>query len=304
VEAILLYIELDTPGPVLEELMPFLSHKMAKVIAATVNVLGRIYGAYGAKIVDPKPVLKALPKLFGHADKNVRAETTTLTVEMYKWLKDGMKPFFFAELKPAQQKDLDTEFEKVKGEAPKQARLLRSQQAAAEVAEAAGEDGEEAAGEEEEAEDDGGMDAYDLVDPVDVLAKMPDNFGDMIASTKWKDRKETLDELYKIINTPKIKNANYDELIRAFAKSMKDANVAVVTVASQCNEALAKGLREDYAKYRSQIMAPTLERLKEKKQNVTDALGASLDAIFASVGTPHSFLSCFIFILFFGKSRR
>lgn len=285
-EALLLYVELDTPTPVMEELMPFLSHKMAKVIAATVNAIGKIYGAYGAKIVDPKPILKVLPKLFGHADKNVRAETTTLTVELYKWLKDGMKPFFFADLKPAQQKDLDVEFEKVKGESPKQARLLRSQQAAAEEAEAAGDDGGDDAGEpEEEEEEAGGMDAYDLVDPVDVLAKMNDNFGEMIASTKWKDRKDCLDELFKIVNTPKIKSGNYDELVRAFAKSMKDANIAVVTVAAQCNEALAKGLRGEYSKYRSTIMGPTLERLKEKKASVTDALGLSLDAIFASVSS-------------------
>ncbi|KAL8901391.1 MAG: hypothetical protein Q9207_005223, partial [Kuettlingeria erythrocarpa] len=65
---------------------------------------------------------------------------------------------------------------------------------------------------------------------------------------------------------------------------MKDANIAVVTVAANCMECLAKGLRQGFAKYRSRAMPPIMERLKEKKQSVADALGAALDAIFASTG--------------------
>jgi hypothetical protein len=77
-EAILLLIELDTPAPVIEDLLPALSNKQPKVIAATLAALTAIYHSYGCKTVDPKPVLKILPKAFGHADKNVRAEATNL----------------------------------------------------------------------------------------------------------------------------------------------------------------------------------------------------------------------------------
>lgn len=73
-EALLLYVELDKADPILEDLIPPLSHKQPKIIAATLSALTSIYHAYGCKIVDPKPVLKALPKVFGHADKNVRAD--------------------------------------------------------------------------------------------------------------------------------------------------------------------------------------------------------------------------------------
>ena len=31
---------------------------------------------YGIKTVNPKPLLKIIPKLFGHTDKNVRAEVS------------------------------------------------------------------------------------------------------------------------------------------------------------------------------------------------------------------------------------
>jgi len=83
-EALLLYVELDKPDPVIEELLPLLSAKLPKTIVATLSALTSIYHAYGCKTVEPKPVLKLLPKVYGHADKNVRAEAQNLTVEMYR----------------------------------------------------------------------------------------------------------------------------------------------------------------------------------------------------------------------------
>lgn len=246
---------------------------MPKTIAATISALTSIYAAFGARTVDPKPVLKILPTLFAHADKNVRAEATKLAIELYRWLKDAMKPMFFNDLKPVQQKELDEAFEKVKDESPKQGRLLRSQQAVG------GGDGEE----EEEEVDGGEVDAFDLAEPVDVLAKLPQEFHDNVASTKWKERKEALDSLYALLNVPRIKDGDFNEIIRALAKCMKDANVVVVTVAANCVESLANGLRRAFGRHKSTILTPILERLKEKKQNVVEALTKAMDAIFGAV---------------------
>ncbi|KAI9792851.1 MAG: Cytoskeleton associated protein 5 [Piccolia ochrophora] len=284
-EALLLYIELDTAGPVIEDLLPPLSHKQPKIIAATLSALTSIYHVYGCKTVDPKPVLKALPKIFGHADKNVRAEGQNLAVELYRWLRDGMKPLFWGDLKPVQQQDLDALFEKAKQDPPPtQERLLKSQQAAAAASQ--GKVGDEVmdTGAGEEDEDAEGMDAFDLSEPIDVISKVPKDLQDNLASTKWKDRKDALDALYSAINVPRIKDAEFGEIVRSLAKCMKDANIAVVTVAASCVETLANGLRKNFAKYRSTIVAPMMERLKEKKQAVADALGGALDAVFASTG--------------------
>ncbi|KAL8776299.1 MAG: hypothetical protein Q9194_003231 [Teloschistes cf. exilis] len=79
-EALLLYIELDKSEPIINDLLQCLDNKQPKIIAATLAALTAIFHAYGIKIVDPKPVLKALPKVFGHADKNVRAEASNLAV--------------------------------------------------------------------------------------------------------------------------------------------------------------------------------------------------------------------------------
>lgn len=279
VEALLLYIELDSPTPIVEDLLPGLSHKVPKTIAATLAALTAIFHNYGCKVVDPKPVLKLLPKVFGHADKNVRAEATNLAVEFYRWLREAMKPMFWGDLKPTQQTDLEAQFEKIKAEPmPKQERLLRSQQGAMDAGGSGGGGDDGDAGYEEPAE----IDAFDLAEPQEVQSKIAPDFYDALGSSKWKDRKEALEGLYALINIPRIKDSDFHELNRCLAKCMKDANVIVVAQAAQCIEALAKGLRHGYAKYRATVMGPIMERLKEKKQAVSDALGAALDAVFQS----------------------
>ncbi|KAL8813075.1 MAG: hypothetical protein Q9223_002201 [Gallowayella weberi] len=283
-EALLLYIELDKSDPIIDDLLPSLNNKQPKLIVATLSAFTAIFHAYGIKIVDPKPVLKALPKVFGHADKNVRAEAQTLSVELYRWLREAMKTLFWSELKPVQQQDLEKLFETVKQEPPpKQERLLRSQQAAVEAAASSGQQDAEADDEVEE-EQPQEIDAFDLAEPVDVFSKVPGDFHESMASSKWKDRKDALDGLFAIVNTDRLKDGPFDDILAALAKSMKDANIAVVTVAANCIECIAKGLRHGFAKYRSRSMPPIMERLKEKKQSVADALGAALDAIFASTG--------------------
>lgn len=282
-EALLLYIELDKSDPVIDDLLPSLNNKQPKIIAATLTALTSIFHAYGIKIVDPKPVLKALPKVFGHADKNVRAEAQNLAVELYRWLREAMKTLFWNELKPVQQQDLEKLFEAVKQEPPpKQERLLRSQQAVQVASSSAQQDDDPEA--EVEEEQPAEIDTFDLAEPVDVLSKVPADFQEHMASSKWKERKDALDALFAAANTDRIKDGSFDDIVTALAKSMKDANIAVVTVAANCIECLAKGLRRGFAKYKGRIMPPIMERLKEKKQSVVDALGAALDAVFASTG--------------------
>lgn len=284
-EALLLYIELDRSDPIIEELLPSLANKQPKIIAATLAALTAIIHAYGVKIVDPKPVLKSLPKAFGHADKNVRAEASNLAAELYRWLREAMKTLFWNELKPVQQQDLEKLFESIKQEPPpKQERLLRSQQVAI-ASSTAVEDEIPEAEDEKDGEQPAEVEAFDLAEPVDVLDKVPKDLYENLASSKWKDRKEALDAFYVAANVDRIKDGSFDEIIQGLAKCVaKDANIAVVMVAANCVDVLAKGLRKGFSKYRGRIMGPIMERLKEKKQTVADALGQALDSVFGSTG--------------------
>ncbi|RMZ85068.1 hypothetical protein DV738_g361, partial [Chaetothyriales sp. CBS 135597] len=293
IEALLLYIENDKPDLVLDDLLPALSHKQPKVAAASIAALTTLYHNFGTRIVDPKPVLKQLPKAFGHADKNIRAEAQALAVELYRWHREAIKPQFWPELKPVQQTDLDKLFESVSQDPPQQQRFTRAQQAQQAAAAAQAEqdaaagiatDGADAAdhGDDGDDQQDNQDGAFDLAEPVDVTAQMAADFYDMVGSAKWKERKDSLDALLAVVDTPRIKDTPIDDLVRALAKCMKDTNVAVVTVAAHCIEKLALGLRKAFARHRSTVLEPMLERLKEKKQSVADALGAALDAVFLS----------------------
>ena len=44
------------------------------------------------KVVDIKPVVKALPKQFDHNDKMVREQAKQCAVELFRWIRDAIKP--------------------------------------------------------------------------------------------------------------------------------------------------------------------------------------------------------------------
>jgi hypothetical protein len=57
----------------------------------------------------------------------------------------------------------------------------------------------------------------------------------------------------------------------------------VTILAAQCIECMAKGLRDGFTQFKEVVVPPIIEKLKEKKQNVLDALRKALDAVFATV---------------------
>ncbi|KAK9331176.1 armadillo-type protein [Lipomyces starkeyi] len=276
IDALLYFIELDTPDPVVEELIPILSNKLPKLVMGTTIAIREIVKSFGTKTVAPKGIVKALPKLFAHSDKNVRAEAANLTVELYKWMGDAIKIGLLPDLKPVQQKELEEAFESVKRSTPQQERFLLSQQQTAAQ-------GNSLVGGAVEQEEEDEIDPMDFAEAVDIFGKIPGDFYERMGSVKWKDRKEAVDDLFKVVSVPKIVDSDFSELTRVLAKCIaKDANVAVVTVAANCVEAVAKGLRSGFAKYKTIVFTSLLERLKEKKLSVSEALGAALDAVFES----------------------
>ncbi|GEQ68108.1 hypothetical protein JCM33374_g1775 [Metschnikowia sp. JCM 33374] len=127
------------------------------------------------------------------------------------------------------------------------------------------------------------FDPYDMMEPVEVLTKLPGDLHARASSTKWKDRVEVLEEVQVVLSkAPKLVADDYTDLVRLFAKCFKDANIQVVQLAANGIESLAKGLKTGFSKYKSLVLAPLIERSKEKKPAVADALANALDSIFAS----------------------
>lgn len=129
------------------------------------------------------------------------------------------------------------------------------------------------------------LDPRAFAEEVDIVPSLPSGLSTALASSKWKERKEVLDDLATVLtSTPRIKDApELGDVVKGLAGRMGDANINCVIAAAVCMEALAKGMMGAFARFREAVVPPMLERLKERKANVTDAIGLALDAIFITV---------------------
>lgn len=91
----------------------------------------------------------------------------------------------------------------------------------------------------------------DLIDPVDILSKMPKDFYEKLDEKKWTLRKESLEALEKLLtDNPKVENGDYGVLVNALKKVItKDSNVVLVAMAGKCLAMLAKGLSKRFSIY-------------------------------------------------------
>ena len=130
------------------------------------------------------------------------------------------------------------------------------------------------------------FDPRSMAEAVDIIPKLPADLYKNLTSSKWKERKEALDELSTLLKASlRIRDGpEIGELAKSLATRINgDANVMCVIVAANCLEALADGLMTAFSRHREAVVPPVLERLKERKANVTDAIGLALDAIFKTV---------------------
>lgn len=108
---------------------------------------------FGTSVTPPPPVLKALPKIFAHSDKTVRAEGTQLAHVVYQYIGPAIETFL-NDLKPVQVKELKEAFEELEKDGKgrgslKPERLTRQGAREAEAAAEAGGDGDAGAPPEE-----------------------------------------------------------------------------------------------------------------------------------------------------------
>ncbi|XP_014829255.1 PREDICTED: cytoskeleton-associated protein 5 isoform X2 [Poecilia mexicana] len=276
----LMYIEIEKNEVVQDELLKGLDNKNPKIVVACIETLRKALSEFGSKIVTLKPVVKVLPKQFESREKAVRDESKLLAVEIYKWIRDALRPPL-QNINSVQLKELEEEWVKLPPSPPKQTRFLRSQQdlkAKFEQQQAQG--GEQSDGDEEE-ETAAAVDPYDLLEPVEILSKMPKDFYEKIEAKKWQERKEALEAVEALTKNPKLENGDYGDLVRALKKVVgKDANVMLVSMAAKCLAGLASGLRKKFGTYAGQVVPTILEKFKEKKLQVVQSLQEAIDAIF------------------------
>ncbi len=170
----------------------------------------------------------------------------------FRWIGVALKPHL-STLPAVIQSELDGEFEKVKNEKAEPTRYLKSQQAKKAAAASAN-----ASNENEDMEVDGDdandnaadIDPMDLIDPVDILSKLPKDFFDKLEEKKWQLRKESLEALEVQLQNPKLANGDYGDVVKALKKVIaKDTNVVLVAMAGKSLAALARGLNKKFSIY-------------------------------------------------------
>lgn len=301
-ELSLLYVEVEnTAEGVISDLLKALDAKQPKLVAASVGIMKEIVLAYGVKVLgDVKAVIGALNKIFAHSDKAVRSEGSLLAQALYQYLGPALTPSL-SDLKPVQLKELQEIFASIDssptpGGSGKPTRFTRTKtremEAAAASQAASGGSGTAEQVEEEEEEV---IDPLAFVDAAELSKVFPENFLESMSSTKWKDKQEAcLAASAALVNLPKVKDdPSLSEYAQSLAKKMSDTNVIVVTVAANLIAGLAKAVENrGFGKYRSILVTPILDRTKERKATVIEALAGALDAIFSVTSIGENLEDC------------
>ncbi|WCJ24432.1 ARM repeat superfamily protein [Euphorbia peplus] len=281
--AFMLWVELEAVDVFLDTMEKAIKNKVAKAVVPAIDVMFQALSEFGAKIVPPKRILKMLPELFDHQDQNVRASSKGVTLELCRWIgKDPVKSILFEKMRDTMKKELEAELVNVTGTA-KPSRKIRSEQDKEPEPEAMSEVAGPAHSEEVADEAPQEIDEYELVDPVDILAPLEKlGFWDRVKATKWSERKEAVAELTKLASTKRIAPGDFSEVCRTLKKLVTDVNIAVAVEAVQAMGNLARGLRANFSASSRFLLPVLLEKLKEKKPTMTEALTQTLQAMHKS----------------------
>lgn len=282
--------------PVITELanIAMASVKQPKLLTAILQCIHELMRAFGATVIVGGKlntiICSLLSVSFQHADKTVRQESHDIVVESSRW---GCNINTIAGLKPVQVKELtDAMAVHMNTARPSATRWLRGQQPAvaecntdttdADVVMAATATGTTT---------DTPSDEFETAIPVNILERLPANFTDFVESAKWKERKEVLDALLPLVKVPRLEEGRYGELVGVLVKRVADVNILVAITAANCLEGMARGLRAAFASYRGDVIPALLDRCKEKKGNVVQAMKEALKATLYSINSISDILS-------------
>ncbi|XP_011346802.1 protein mini spindles isoform X1 [Ooceraea biroi] len=285
VQITLMYIEIEKCETVQDELLKGTDAKNPKIVSACIATLTLALKEFGPKVINMKPLMKKIANFLEDRDKTVREEGKAMVVEMYRWVGDRLKQQLNT-LKPVHIAELEAEFNNLAAEKVVPMRHLRSQKPKnrGNTDSAAGSEN----GEDDNDDADGAsipdVDPYDMLAPVDILSKLPKDFYEKLEAKKWQERKEALEVLEMLTKNQKLENGDYGDVVRALKKIiLKDTNVLVVTLAAKCLAGLAAGLKKRFQSYAAACLPAILEKFREKKQTVVQALREAADAIYESV---------------------
>jgi cytoskeleton-associated protein 5 len=269
-ELLMLMVEVDTTAePVVIALVEGANNKVPKIAIAAIQTLELIVKTFGVKVVPLKPILATFLSWFDHTNAEARAAAQTFTIELYRWVGGVILDKPVANLRQAQVTELQKAFADIVKGAATPEKYLRCQMDQMQAAAAAGSSAAPAVEE---------VDLYSMVEAVNLMSKITPEMYEALQSKKWKDKKEALEAINKIADTPRLQSGEYTELVKNLKRLLGDANVFVVEESVKCLGFCAQGLRAEFAHFAKSTMGALLDKLKEKKDKVIAALQGTFDA--------------------------
>eukprot|EP01080_Neovahlkampfia_damariscottae_P009465 gene9465-1671_t len=285
IELLLLFIEYELVDVVINELVKGFEHKTPKIRQTSVEVIKEAVIAYGIPVVPVKNFIQPLMKLFDDKNAPVRKEVTNLTVELYKWIKDGIKPFI-SNLRPAQLKDLEKSFQGV-DEQPTATRFLKSY-----VPPAAADVSEDCEDEDVEIQD---APVVQIELPgIEILSKIKREwFGKMMEGvdpnykgTKeeepkpFKVRQDALKELNELlVDVEKLESGDYSNVISHVLKTCSEPQILVAQSGLEAVDHLLRGLKSEFSSYTGSVIPVVVPKFKEKRSQILKLIHSILTNI-------------------------
>ncbi|KAI0986273.1 hypothetical protein GJ496_011774 [Pomphorhynchus laevis] len=280
-EIIITSIEIECQDIILEELIKGCESKQPKIAQASIQILHTAFRDFGPKVIPLKSVVKQASSLIEHRDKSVREEAKLAFIDCYHWIGSALNSKL-SSLKPVIKSELEDECKAITEIQSKPNRFLRSQRPKV-IEESETECHQQNIDNEEADDQKSDIDVLeDLVEPFDILSKLPTDFYEKIVEKKWQERRAVLEMLQNLSAKPLFTDGNYNELLSALKKVISsDTNVLLVVIAAKCLSSLASGLKKRFD--RSQIpfyIEACLIRSKEKNAAAVESLKEASNALY------------------------
>lgn len=221
-------------------------------------------------------------KLFDEKNPGVRTEANQLSVELYRWIKGGLKSFF-SDLRSAQLKELENLWAKVEDDTPTPMKTLKTSQAPKET------EKKENVKKQEILLD---LPTFEVLSTIksDWYEKMSSGYDNSYKGTEderpkpVKVRVDCLNELNKKLEVglskkPLLATGDYNQLINVLVKYFQEPQLLVSQAALECLEHIVKGLKSNFSPYVSNLITPLLSKFKEKKPQTTASIHTILEEI-------------------------
>ncbi|KAL7674005.1 hypothetical protein ACOME3_000289 [Neoechinorhynchus agilis] len=283
-------IEIEQHEVTLDALYTGMENKQPKVVLACVECVRINLHDFGIKVVAPKKLMSKITKVLDHKDASVRKEAKLCMLELFRWVPDHSTVIASVQqnIKSVILSELENDWTALKAEGEfvgVPTKYLRSQR----PLDNDGFDLDGVTASVDEEKDDELTDELDLTEPTDL--KVPADYFTRIISSKWQDRRDALSSLKTLLPSERMDifllsdSMDYSQLIRSLHKVITtDTNVILVVAAAQCLEPIAYGLKNGRMN-RSlmlQCIEGCLERSREKKANVVDALRKTANAVMST----------------------